>query len=346
MSPLPTRASAPPDSGLTELAFGAASIGNLYRATTDDEASGAVTQAWEMRDPLLRHRAALRARPLGASPGAGPVGLPTRRVRRVHEGRAPARAQPEPDRSSTMTASSSPATFGECGTSPATECVARWTTRCSRLGTGPRGHRLRPRSRPVQQGCGATKRSRRWPSFGRRESCAPSASGPTRADQLAELFRDGLLDVAMLAGRYTLLEQGGLADSAGAGPGGARVGSSPSVSSTRGCSALRGPLLMPGTNTRQPLPRSSLAPVGWRHVCERHGVTLPDAAIAFPLLHPAVSSVAWECAAPSRYVSTSSDTERGVPDELWADLVAADLIDRSGPVVMPRSTDFRSGAAD
>ena len=34
--------------------------------------------------------------------------------------------------------------------------------------------------------------------------------GTNTADQLADLFRDGLLDVAMLAGRYTLLEQTGL----------------------------------------------------------------------------------------------------------------------------------------
>jgi D-threo-aldose 1-dehydrogenase len=61
---------------LTELAFGAASLGNLYRATSDDEASGAVTRAWKCGMRYFRHGTTLRTRPVGASARSGAVRLP------------------------------------------------------------------------------------------------------------------------------------------------------------------------------------------------------------------------------------------------------------------------------
>ena len=84
---------------------------------------------------------------------------------------------------------------------------------------------------------------------------------------------------------------------------------------------------MPGTNTRQPLPRPSFAPGRLADACERHGVTLPDAAIAFPLLHPAVSSVTLGMRSAEQVRVNVERYQRHVPDELWADLVAEDLID-------------------
>jgi len=62
-------------------------------------------------------------------------------------------------------------------------------------------------------------------------------------------------------------------------------------------------------------------------VCERHGTTLPDAAIAFPLLHPAVASVAIGMRTAEQVDSNVARYERGVPGELWADLVESQLID-------------------
>ena len=48
MSQLPTRPLGSTGLQLTELSFGAASLGNLYRITSDDEATGAVAGAWEL----------------------------------------------------------------------------------------------------------------------------------------------------------------------------------------------------------------------------------------------------------------------------------------------------------
>jgi D-threo-aldose 1-dehydrogenase len=62
-------------------------------------------------------------------------------------------------------------------------------------------------------------------------------------------------------------------------------------------------------------------------VCERHGTTLPQAAIAFPLLHPAVSSVAIGMRTPEQVDSNVARYTSGVPTALWADLIDAHLID-------------------
>ena len=48
----------------TELGFGTAPLGNLYRALDEDVAALTVNAAWERRHPLFRHRTALRPWPL------------------------------------------------------------------------------------------------------------------------------------------------------------------------------------------------------------------------------------------------------------------------------------------
>ncbi len=75
-----------PGLSLTELGFGGAQIGNLYRATTDEEAAEAVAAAWDAGDPLFRHGTALRSGPVRAATRAGSAGLPARRHRRVDQG--------------------------------------------------------------------------------------------------------------------------------------------------------------------------------------------------------------------------------------------------------------------
>ena len=150
--------------------------------------------------------------------------------------------------------------------------------------------------------------------------------GTNTADQLADLFRDGLLDVAMLAGRYTLLEQTGLA--AALEPARAAHASIVAVGVFNSglLSAAR-----PAPDARYeyaPAPAEVLVRAGrLADACERHGVTLPDAAIAFPLLHPAVSSVTLGMRSAEQVRVNVERYRRRVPDELWADLVAEDLID-------------------
>ncbi|HYH90650.1 MAG TPA: aldo/keto reductase, partial [Solirubrobacteraceae bacterium] len=61
-------------------------------------------------------------------------------------------------------------------------------------------------------------------------------------------------------------------------------------------------------------------------VCERHGVSLPVAATAFPLRHPAVACVLVGARSPDEVAADVEATQRAIPDALWADLVSAGLL--------------------
>jgi D-threo-aldose 1-dehydrogenase len=57
-------------------------------------------------------------------------------------------------------------------------------------------------------------------------------------------------------------------------------------------------------------------------ICERHGATLPQAAIQFPLRHPAVSRVVVGMRSPAEVAADLALLTPAVPDQLWADLDA------------------------
>ena len=61
-------------------------------------------------------------------------------------------------------------------------------------------------------------------------------------------------------------------------------------------------------------------------VCERHGVSLPVAATAFPLRHPAVACVLVGARSPDEVAADIEAMQRAIPDALWADLVSAGLL--------------------
>lgn len=150
--------------------------------------------------------------------------------------------------------------------------------------------------------------------------------GTNSVDELSELLLDGLLDVVMLAGRYTLLEQGGLrtvlepALAAGAGVVAVGVYNSGLLSTA-----------WPALDAKYDYGEAPPDLVGRARqlaiVCERYGITLPEAAIAFPLLHRAVSSVAIGMRSVEQVASNVARYEHVVPDELWAELIDSRLVD-------------------
>jgi D-threo-aldose 1-dehydrogenase len=140
------------------------------------------------------------------------------------------------------------------------------------------------------------------------------------ADKLTELVRDHDVDLVMCAGRFTLLEQAhGLLDLAlerCVGVVVAGVYNSGLLATAR-----------PGPNPRydyRPAPEALIARVHeLAEICEAHGVSLPDAAIAFPLRHPAVVSVAVGASTPDEVDDAVDRYRRPIPDALWDDLAAA-----------------------
>ncbi|MEO3887459.1 aldo/keto reductase [Nonomuraea sp. B5E05] len=134
--------------------------------------------------------------------------------------------------------------------------------------------------------------------------------------------RETGIDVVMLAGRYTLLDQSGLPLLEECVERGVRVLAAGVFNS--GILATHEPS---GTYDYQPAPAELVARArSIAAVCERHGVTLPQAAMAFPLRHPAVASIVVGARAPEEVHTNAALWSRPVPGMLWDDLKAEGLL--------------------
>ncbi|MEV0378401.1 aldo/keto reductase [Nonomuraea sp. NPDC050643] len=134
------------------------------------------------------------------------------------------------------------------------------------------------------------------------------------------------IDVVMLAGRYTLLDQSGLPLLEECVKRGVRVLAAGVFNS--GLLATGEPA---GTYNYQPAPEPMVERARRiAAVCERHGVTLPQAAMAFPLRHPAIATVVLGARAPQEVVANAALWSRPVPDALWAELEAEELLQALG----------------
>jgi D-threo-aldose 1-dehydrogenase len=147
------------------------------------------------------------------------------------------------------------------------------------------------------------------------------------------------LDCILLAGRYTLLEQGALdqllplclARKTGIVIGG------PFNSGILAQGAVDG-----ATYNSRPAPPAVIERVqAIDAVCRRHGVPLTAAALQFPLAHPAVSSII--PGALSRAETSDNATAFGIaiPADLWAELKHEGLLHPAAPVPGPRDAGAR-----
>ncbi|MGH8867423.1 MAG: aldo/keto reductase [Actinomycetes bacterium] len=155
--------------------------------------------------------------------------------------------------------------------------------------------------------------------------------GTNQPDQVPGLFADGLADVVMVAGRYTLLEQGGLASALD--PGSAR-GVSIVVAGVFNSGLLSRP--WPTDDARYDYGQASAGIVARARrlaaVCEQHGTTLPAAAIAFPLLQSSVAGIVLGMHTIEQIDANLDRYAAGVPPELWDDLRESGLVD---PAALP-----------
>lgn len=62
-------------------------------------------------------------------------------------------------------------------------------------------------------------------------------------------------------------------------------------------------------------------------VCEAHGIDLPTAALAFPLLHPAIEARVVSASSRQQMEQTAQRASTPVPDGVWSDLASAGLLD-------------------
>jgi D-threo-aldose 1-dehydrogenase len=153
-------------------------------------------------------------------------------------------------------------------------------------------------------------------------------AGMNFSSYLAELIRRADVDLVMLAGRYTLLEQGALddlmplAEERNVGVVIAGVYNSGLLSQNR-------PPADAKYNYEQAPAELIARANAIADVCEAHGVTLPEAALAFPLLHPAVVSVVVGARDAKQVASSVDRYSATIPAALWSDLRSAGLLPES-----------------
>jgi D-threo-aldose 1-dehydrogenase len=156
--------------------------------------------------------------------------------------------------------------------------------------------------------------------------------GVNEVQACLEVMDHARLDVILLAGRYTLLEQTSLDELF------------PRCQTTGTAIVVGGPynsgILAVGTKSGAPLyydyepaPQSVIDKVRKiEAVCERHGVPLAAAALQFPLAHPLVASVIPGLDSPQRVEQTVALYRHKIPAALWQDLRTEDLIRDDAPL--------------
>ena len=156
-------------------------------------------------------------------------------------------------------------------------------------------------------------------------------AGMNQSAMLAKLVQHTDVDVLMLAGRYTLLEQESLDDllplceERGVGIVAAGVFNSGLLARTQPGAAGR-------YDYGEAPPEMVRRAQAIAAICERHGTTLPGAAIAFPLAHPAVVSVCVGARSAEQVKRNASLSRETIAPDLWVELKAEGLLREDAPV--------------
>jgi D-threo-aldose 1-dehydrogenase len=138
------------------------------------------------------------------------------------------------------------------------------------------------------------------------------------------------LDVILLAGRYTLLEQGGLDLLNRCARLGVRVIIGGPFNSGLLVEASDSPVVHYDYGTAPPAVIDTVRAL--RSVCAQFGVSLPAAALRFAAAHPAVCCVLPGLASARQIEQTLAWRDQTIPPELWVALRSAGLIAAAAPV--------------
>ncbi|SMD22705.1 aldo/keto reductase [Lentzea albidocapillata] len=149
--------------------------------------------------------------------------------------------------------------------------------------------------------------------------------------EMPERFvRETDIDVVMLAGRYTLLEQPALPSFL---PACVERGVSVVACGVFNSGLLSKPVVAADAKyDYEEAPAALVARArAIASVCERHGVTLPEVAIQFALGHPAVVSVVIGSRNASQMTSNAQYFSASIPAGLWEELKSLGLLDAEVP---------------
>jgi D-threo-aldose 1-dehydrogenase len=309
---------------LTELGLGAAQFGNLYRETTDEQAASAVTAAWgagiRYFDTAPHYGLGLSERRLGALLRQYPRGeyVVSSKVGRL--------LVPSPETAHRVDDAgfAVPATLRREWDFSRDGILRSVESSLERTGLDhldilylhdPDDHLEQAMGEGIQT------------LIELRDQGVVGAvgAGMNQAEALAALIRVADVDLVMLAGRYTLLEQGAATDLL---PLAVERGVGVVVAGVYNSGLLGSP--RPAVDARYDYEQAPVDVIARANaiadVCERHGVTLPEAALAFALLHPAVVSVVVGARDGAQVTSNVERYSTPVPAAVWSDLHAESLL--------------------
>ncbi|KOX02255.1 aldo/keto reductase [Streptomyces sp. NRRL B-1140] len=308
---------------VTELSFGAAGIGNLYRPITDEAAFAAVDAAWDAGirtfDTAPHYGLGLSERRLGAALRDRPRDAYTvsTKVGRLLE------PNPQGGRADDLAHGFAVSdTHRRVWDFSAQGVLRSLEASLERLGLDrvdvallhdPDDHA----DQALREAYPALERLRGEGVIG------AIGAGMNQCALPARFLRETDIDVVLLAGRYTLLEQEGLAEVL-------------PEASVRGRSVIIGGVFNSGLLTApQPGAMYDYAPapqpvldraLRLKTVAERHGVPLRSAALHFPHGHPAVASVLTGARSAEEVRDTVAQLRHPVPAALWDELRAEGLL--------------------
>ncbi|MYR41021.1 aldo/keto reductase [Streptomyces sp. SID5910] len=156
-------------------------------------------------------------------------------------------------------------------------------------------------------------------------------AGMYHPGKLTRLVREAGPDAVMLSGRHTLLDHSALDELLPA-------------CTERGVSVVAASVFNSGllaTDRPAPGARYDYAAAGPEllkrvhriaDVCQAHGVSVPQAAMAFPLLHPAVAGIAVGMRTEEEVRRNVAAFTTPVPPDLWTGLRAEGLLDERTPL--------------
>ena len=153
--------------------------------------------------------------------------------------------------------------------------------------------------------------------------------GINEAETCVKFARAGDFDVAMMAGRYTLLVQTGLDEFL-------------PLAQQKNIGVMLAGVFNSGILATGSIPHAKFdyadAPTEIvakvkkiEDVCKAHGVTIRQAALQFSMAHPAVVSIVLGAVKPDEVKANVDDATVAIPNRLWSDLKSGDLLNPAAP---------------
>jgi D-threo-aldose 1-dehydrogenase len=312
---------------VSELAFGAAGIGNLYTEVGEEQAYEAVDAAWQRGiryfDTAPHYGLGLSERRLGAALRERP------RAQYAISTKVGRRLEPSDEGGDDLAGGFAvPAThrrvwdFSEDGVRRTLEGSLE------RLGLDrvdvvylhdPDDHA----ERAFREGYPALEKLRSEGVVG------AIGAGMNPAEMLTRFVRDTDVDVVLCAGRYTLLDQEALADLL---PAAEARGTSVVIGGAFNSGLLANPKPGATYNYATASPELLHRALRLKSVADRHGTTLRAAALAFCAAHPAVASVLVGARSAAEVADCAHQFAAPVPAAFWQELRDTGLLPPDAPV--------------